>query len=78
MRAFGDEPVRLRAIGLYQRAVEVIGTSRAHSIGYPMEHVFEYDKRAYAKLRQAYEAGDNERLATLWTEAKRFQTIQAP
>ena len=70
VRAYGDEPVRLTALGVLSTgAVEVVGADPNRSTGFPVKDVFRFDARLYDRLRAAFDNGDHEGLTALWSEA---------
>ena len=77
VKAFKNEPVRLRAIGTRGHAIEVAGSDRTKSIGFPADCVYRLDNRLYKQLRTAFDAGDEQRLAKLWEQAHRFTGVPA-
>ena len=73
VRAYQDEPVKLRTTGRkIDSALEVAGEDADKKIGFPAECVYKLDSALFRKLRAAYEAGDPQRLAQLWDRAHRF------
>jgi len=69
IRAFGDEPRRLRALWDDDGSVRVFGTDD-DSIPYPSAYVYEFEAQLYADLRAAYTRGDRAALAALWGRAR--------
>ena len=71
VRAYGDEPVELLAVGERPGYVEVTRQGTGVSIGFPVAYVYEYSAQLVADLRDAYAAGDHDRLHRLWSVARR-------
>jgi hypothetical protein len=69
VRAFGDEPRRLRASWDDNGTMLVYGTDD-ESIPYPSVYVYEFDSQLYADLRAAYSRGDAAALSQLWGRAR--------
>jgi hypothetical protein len=76
VRAFKEEPVRLRAVGLGDETVEVAGEDRSASIFFPLACVYRFDERLFQQLHSAYIAHDNPRLKQLWAKAERFEPAE--
>lgn len=72
IRAYGNEPVRLRAIRYDEKMVEVIGADPDKPVCFPIQWVYSDNEETYKKLLAAYEAGDAERLLMLWKTVTRF------
>lgn len=72
VRAFGGEPVALVAVGRLGRAIEVTGSRRSSTIGFPADDVLQFDESLQARLRSAFDADDHDRLRRLWCEAKLY------
>ena len=70
VRAFGDEPVRLEALGEGKKYVEVTGRTKSVSIGYPRSHVFQYDPKLFEQLKELFESGDLDAVRGLWARAR--------
>lgn len=73
VRAYGDEPVRLLAVGeepvnKRHTAVLVAKTPAGRAIGFPSDMVYPFDANWYARLRRAYESGDRRALLSTWTQ----------
>ena len=68
VRAFGDEPVHMYAIGYGRGFIEVsrgsVGGTK--SIGLPPDHVFEFDEEAFALLLRAYKHNRRSELRARW------------
>jgi hypothetical protein len=71
VRAFGDEPVSLRA-RTDEGEVVVFRDSPDKGIPYPRAYVFEWDAGLFAELRQAFEQRDQKMLDELWSRARFF------
>lgn len=69
VRAFGDEPVRLRAINVHKGFVEVAGKDDTKSVGFRRDWVFRFDEGLYGRLREAFDKGDEKSLIRLWQQA---------
>ena len=74
VRAFGGEPVRLRARYHHGQHVEVVGADEEMAIGFPAEDVFDYDETLCGRLKAAFEGGDNSALSALWAVAHQFES----
>lgn len=73
VRAFGDEPVPLRAVGAHGGVVEVAGKGGAR-IGVPLTKVFQFSEGVFSSLSAAYRAGGQAELQSLWSQAKPFDS----
>lgn len=78
VRAYGDEPVMLTAVGVSPPRVKREGPRLRVSRGaggwmnwHPAD-AFKPDDALYAMLRAAFEAGDKAALAELWGRAEPF------
>lgn len=80
VRAWGDEPVRLRAHGLNraQTGVYVGQIDAERPICLSLEDVFDYNAERFNGLLDAYSQGDNERLKALYEEIKRRNKSSSP
>lgn len=72
IRAYGDEPVRLKVVGCDGRVVDVIGEVQGDPVSFPIQWAYVDDERTYGMLLDAHEAGDFAKLRTLWKSAGRF------
>ena len=72
VRGYGDEPVRLQAVGYDGKTVEVVGDDPNQSVNFPVQWIYADRKHTYESLKAAYEAGDSARLSALWKSADRF------
>jgi hypothetical protein len=72
VRAYGDEPVRLHAVGSRGDVVEVAGQDREKRIGFPPNDVYEFDRNLFDHLRSAFVDNDRAKLRELWAKAVRF------
>lgn len=69
VRAFGDEPRKLRA-ALDGDAVRVFGQDCDESIPYPSNFVYEFEDQLFTELAAAYGRGDIFNLTALWRRAR--------
>jgi hypothetical protein len=74
VRAFGDEPRRLRAAWEEDGTLRVYGSDE-ESIPYPSVYVYEFEPQLFADLRAAYIRGDEAELSTLWTRARGLRPL---
>jgi hypothetical protein len=75
VRGYGGEPVEMRCQGSSGGRVTVARPGRTQTLSVPVEIVFKYAKGLYEQLREAWAAGDKQRLAELWKSAGRaFQS----
>lgn len=72
IRAFGDEPVRLRVLRVQGRVIEVFNEDPGLALGVSPVLVYEDNDGVYAELREAYNKKDTKRLTKLWSEAPHF------
>jgi len=70
VRAWGDEPVRLRALATGKGFVEVAGSDDELSLGWPIAFAYCDSDELFEALRGAYERGDVQGLARSWGQAK--------
>lgn len=73
VRAFGGEPVPLRAAEAHGGVVEVVGKGGAR-IGVPLAEVFQFDEDVFSSLSAAYQAGSQTELQSLWSQATPFDS----
>ena len=71
VRAFGDEPVSLKAQADNGEIV-VFRESFDKGIPYPRAYVYEWDAGLFAELRRAFERCDQRTLNELWSRARFF------
>jgi hypothetical protein len=71
VRAFGDEPVSLKAHA-DQGGIVVFRESLDQGIPYPRAYVYEWDAGLFAELRRAFERCDRQTLNDLWSRARFF------
>ncbi len=72
VRAYGDEPVVFRAIGVGKNSVIIAGDDESRGMGYPAGFVYVYDACLFDKLESAFNLGDSLRLSNLWSEADHY------
>ena len=75
VKAFGDEPVCLKVVGMHNNLVELVGSDPNNTINFPAELVYVYEKPSFEALKAAYE---NQNLALLsdgWSNAGKFKGI---
>jgi len=76
VRAFGNEPVRLVAVGTGAGWVEVANAAdRTKTVGFPAESVYRFDGELFDQLKEAYEGQQTELLAVLWKRATPFAEV---
>lgn len=71
VRALGDEPKTLYAVGMQANQCYVNVTSVPPStaiLGWPLGDTFDYDVNCYAELVKAFDAKDADRLTSLYSE----------
>jgi hypothetical protein len=73
VRAFGNEPVKLRALGFLEGAVRVAGNDDNKTVGFPSEDVFRFDTSLFEKLKAAYRKSNLQQLISLWKDAMPFR-----
>ncbi len=66
VRAFGGEPVKLRARSTWGAAVEVVGDNPNVTAFFSVSDVFVFDESAYRLMRTAFNKKDVSRLDKLW------------
>lgn len=71
VRAYGGEPVPLRAIKTRGGVVEVAGKGGAR-IGIPLAEVFQFSEDVFSSLSAAYQDGGQAQLQALWSQATPF------
>jgi hypothetical protein len=79
-RAYGDEPLDRIVTGASGRVVYLINPSSVGAtkpeplsgVGFPRWAVFEYDSQLLESLIAAWDAGNNETLQKLWSEARAY------
>jgi hypothetical protein len=69
IRARGDEPVRLRAVAVRGKAVDVVGSDESTPMPFHLEKAYHFDRDLFGNLRAAYEGGEAQKLAVLWERA---------
>jgi hypothetical protein len=69
IRAFGDEPRKLRAAS-EGSMVMVFGPEGDESIPYPSAFVYEFEDQLFSDLAAAYGRGDQSNLSALWQRAR--------
>ena len=73
VRAFGGEPVRLKATGrIGPSTIEVVGADESKAIGFPAADVYRFAPSVFKALRSAYDKGDPAKLEKAWNSAERF------
>lgn len=77
VRAYGDRPVRLRAVCRCGGSVEVEG-DKGISLAFPREYVFDCDDKLFEDLLAAYERHDDSALIELWAKAVQFDSRGLP
>lgn len=73
VRAYGDRPVRLTAVGVRGAAVDTIGADESRPMPFRVDRVFRFDGDLYRDLWLAFDAGDRVRLEELWDRARFFE-----
>ncbi len=72
IRAYGDEPVRLRVLGTRGRAIEVFNDDPNRSLCISSSFIYRDAAGLFEQLRGAYERGNREELIGLWRTAEKF------
>lgn len=72
VRAYGDEPVRLKAIAVRAGRVEVARTDESKSMLYWSALVYRFTPDLFEQLRDAYNAKDTVALRALWQKAEHY------
>ena len=75
VRAFQNEPVKLKAVSYDDGRVEVAGVDEEKSINLPQEFVYSFQDDLFGNLREAYERGDERSLSHLWQQASPYRPI---
>lgn len=73
VRAFGEEPVVLKAKGGSESSINVFGLDEKKSLSYPIAFVYEYEPQLFEQLEAAYTASDKEKLSLIWQMAKHYE-----
>jgi hypothetical protein len=74
IRAFGDEPVKLRPVAVREGAIDVVGSDEATPMPFHRDRAYRFEEAVFEELRSAYETGEGERLHRLWEQARRFDS----
>ena len=77
VRAFGGEPVRLKARSQIKNAIEVIGDDPNMPAYFPASAVYKFDDGLFRKLRAAYERRETGRLDELWNKANAYTSTES-
>ena len=72
VRAFGGEPVRLKAVEVGESVVQAYGSDPQKTMGFPAEDVFTFDPAIFRQLHKAYLARNDAGLRSAWKKASRF------
>ena len=72
VRAYGDEPVCLKALSLRDGRVEVAKEDESKSISLPQSFVYRFTPDLFKKLREAYQSGDENGLKHYWHNAETY------
>lgn len=73
VRAYGDEPVVLKAVDGNAKTIEVVGEDESISLSYPAGYVYEFETDLFEKLNSAYRNQDHLYLQKLWKDAKQYK-----
>ena len=73
VRAYGNEPAVLQAIGGDINNIDVIVSDTCKSIAYPSNYVYEYNAELFNQLESAYTEGNTEKLEQTWKQAKHYK-----
>jgi len=73
VRAYGDEPVLLRAEGSSKNSIIVVGDDPAKGLAFPESLVYFYDADLFDRLKDAFQRGDSVELLNLWKQADHFK-----
>ncbi len=70
VRAYGDEPVCLKALSLRDGRVEVAKEDESKSISLPQSFVYRFTPDLFKRLREAYQSDDKSELKQYWRSAE--------
>ena len=73
IRAFEDEPVKLRLVGIRGEAIDVVGADESLPMPFHAYRAYRFEESTFSGLRSAYEGRRRDRLDELWDKAERFQ-----
>lgn len=73
IRAFEDEPVKLRIVAVRGEAVDVVGSDEAIPMPFHAHRAYRFQETVFSDLRMAYESRQREKLSDLWEKAEQFQ-----
>ena len=73
IRAYGDEPVLLRAMGAHKRSIAVVGHDQSDSVAFPAGSVYFYEAGLFDRLKAAFQRKNTKELSNLWSKAEHFK-----
>jgi hypothetical protein len=81
-RDYRCSPLKRIANGANKNLVYVIhpdladdGSAVDRGVGFPREHVFEFDEQLFRELAAAFDAGDMDKLEKLWRRARPLKAL---
>lgn len=72
IRAYDDEPVRLRVVRFDGQVVDVVGDQEGEPVSFPLQWAYVDEGETYGTLLAAYQSRDSAKLLALWKSAGRF------
>ena len=73
IRAYGDEPVLLRAEGSGKSSINVVGDDPSKGLAFPESLVYFYDADLFDRLKAAFQQENAKELSSLWNKAEHFK-----
>jgi hypothetical protein len=73
IRAYEDEPVKLRVVAIRGEAVDVVGSDESLPMPFHAYRAYRFEEDTFNHLRMAYESRQKDRLIHLWEKAEQFQ-----
>jgi hypothetical protein len=73
VRAYDDEPVRLRVLRVTRQYVVVATYDTAQQIGFPRDRVYAFDQAMFEAMRQAFDTSDIAALSRLWNSCAKWR-----
>lgn len=73
VRAFRDEPVKLRAVAVRGRVVDVVGADDSLPMPFHIERTYRFDEKVFREMRLAFENDKIDELNRLWDRAELFR-----
>jgi len=75
VRAYDDEPVRLRLVRDAGRYIIVGHYDTRHTIGFPRDRVYVFEETMFETMRQTFVAGDEATLSLLWERCAKWREV---